>query len=72
MAKLTYKVVSASSVERLTEFVDSNLLLGYKLQGGICAVQLLGDAIETYGNNDSTLEDRGILYLQAMIYVSTQ
>jgi len=63
-----YKIVSASSIEQLEKFVGQNLLLGYKPQGGICAVQRLGDQMQIHGENICTLEDRGIVYLQALVY----
>ena len=68
MAELTYKIVSASSVKALEEFVNQNLLLGYKLQGGVCAVQELSDATKTFGDNACTLKDCGIVYLQALVW----
>jgi len=65
---MTYKIVSASTIEKLQEFVNHNLLLGYQLQGGVCAVQRLTDATKTYGDNASTLKTDEVVYFQAMLY----
>jgi hypothetical protein len=67
-----YSVEQAGSLAQLARQVNEQIAAGREPIGGIAVVQQLTDATKYHGDhNISTLEDAGIVYLQAMISVES-